>query len=317
MQVAKSTPHAPVQSAVKPEATWLGWGMALLASFFFSMAPPVARGAILAGVDATSLLVMRMVLATFFFAVTIGVMNIRLLRVTRQTLLVTAVAGSMNGIGMMLFFWALVRVDASVASMMISMVPLIVLSLLALRGERFTYRHFVRLGLGLAGIYLLLGPGGTVDPIGILLLSVAICCFAIHITFLQWFLKGQDPRTVSFYISLFMFLVITIYWSTQQITWQDPGASGWVSILVLAFASTFLARLLFVSAVDRIGSGQMTLLAPLETLQTITWSMLFLGERLTPLQFVGGALVLGSALLAIKRLGIARWRPRWRNWTRV
>ncbi len=315
METAKSA--APTKPLIQAEATWVGWGLALFASFCFSMAPPVARGAILAGVDATSLLLMRMLLATLFFIVTIGLMNMRLLRVSRQTLIVTAVGGVMNGIGMLLFFWGLVRVDASVASMMISLVPLVVLSLLALRGERFTYRHFVRLGLGLSGIYLLIGPGGNVDPTGILLLAAAITSFAVQVTLLQWYLRGQDPRTVSFYISLFMLLVIGGYWWSQDIVWTDPGRQGWISILVLAFVSTFLSRLAFVAAVDRIGSGQMSLLTPLETLQTIIWSMLFLGERLTPLQWAGSTLVLGSALLAIRRLNLARWRPRWRMWMRV
>jgi len=305
------------QVAVKAEAAWLGWLFAILASTCFSLAPPVARGAILAGIDATTLLVLRMGLATLAFLITILAMKPALFRVSRQTLIVTFCGGTMNGLGMLLFFWALVRVDASVSSMMISTVPLVVLSLLALRGERFTYRHIVRLALGLGGIYLLLGPGGDIDPVGILLLVIAIFCFAVQITLLQWYLKGQDPRAVSFYISLFMLAVIVVYWLTQDILWRDPGQRGWLSIIVLALVSTFVARLLFVSAVDRIGSGQMSLLSPLETLQTITWSMLFLGERLTVLQLVGGALVLGSALLALRRLDLAKWRPRWRNWTRV
>ena len=39
----------------------------------------------------------------------------------------------------------------------------LVLGLLVLRGERFTYRQYVRLGLALAGVYLLIGPSGRVD----------------------------------------------------------------------------------------------------------------------------------------------------------
>jgi drug/metabolite transporter (DMT)-like permease len=295
----------------------VGWVLAILASACFSLAPPVARGAILAGIDPTTLLVLRMGLATLGFAVTIILMKPALFWITRQTLLVTCFAGLMNGIGMLLFFWALVRVDASVSAMMISSVPLVVLSLLALRGERFTYRHLIRLALGLGGIYLLLGPGGDVDPTGVGMLVVAVFCFAIQITLLQWYLRGQDPRTVSFYISIFMLSVVLTYWLTREIQWQAPGVSGWLSVVTLAVVSTFLARLMFVAAVDRIGGGQMTLLAPLETLLTLIWATAFLGERLAPLQLVGGALVLGSALLAIQRLGLAQWRPRWRNWARV
>lgn len=299
------------------EAVWVGWALGIGASFLFSFAPTIARGVILSGMDSTTLLLWRLWLATIFFGLTIFATNYRLFVVSRQTLLVTSFAGIMNGIGMMLFFWALELVDASISSMVISLIPLVVLSLLALRGERFTYRHIIRLALGLGGVYLLIGPGGHVDPHGILLLVCAILCFSVQIVLLQWYLKGQDARTLSFYISIGMTLVVTLYWWTLPIPWQLPAVNNWLLIFCLAFLSTFLSRLAFVSAVDKIGGGQMTLLTPMETLLTVCWSLIFLGERLSPLQWVGSTLVLSSALLAIQRLELARWRPRWRNWTRV
>ncbi|MEZ4727164.1 MAG: DMT family transporter [Caldilineaceae bacterium] len=138
---------APV--AIPAGRAWVGWALAFFASFSFSFAAPIARGVILTGMDSTTLLVLRLSLATVFFGLIIAVTNPRLFRVSRQTLLVTTVAGMTNGLGMLFFFWALERVHASIASMIISLIPLVVLSLLALRGERFTYRHLVRLGLGL------------------------------------------------------------------------------------------------------------------------------------------------------------------------
>jgi drug/metabolite transporter (DMT)-like permease len=53
----------------------------------------------------------------------------------------------------------------------------------------------------------------------------------------------------------------------------------------------------------RIGGAQMALFGPLETLLSVIWSIIFLNEQLAPLQLVGGALILVSALLAVKRLG--------------
>jgi len=315
-------PATPPTTFTPPGATqssqvWFGWALALFASFAFSFAAPIARGVILTGMDSTTLLVLRLWLAMAFFGLTIVVTNPRLFRVSRQILLVTLVAGATNGVGMLFFFWALERVEASMASMIISLIPLLVLSLLALRGERFTYRHLIRLALGLGGVYLLIGPGGTVDSRGILLLVIAIFCFSCQIVLLQWYLKGQDFRSVSFYIALGMALVIGLYWLTQGVAWQSPPLQSWLLIFALAFLSTFLARLTFVAAVDRIGGGQMTLLTPTETLLTVCWSLIFLHERFTPLQWLGGTLVLSSALLAVQRLHLAKWRPRWRNWTRV
>ena len=114
-----------------------------------------------------------------------------------------------------------------------------------------------------------------------------------------------------------MALVVTLWWWFQGGIWQAPGLRGWVAIGSLALVSTYLARFALVAAVARIGGSQMAMLAPVETLFTVTWSMLFLGERLSPLQWVGGALILTSALLAIQRLDRSHWRPRWLTWIRT
>ena len=141
------------------EAVWVGWALGIGASCLFSFAPTIARGVILSGMNSTTLLLWRLWLATIFFGITIFATNYRLFQVSRQTLLVTSFAGTMNGIGMMLFFWALELVDASISSMILSLIPLVVLSLLALRGERFTYRHIIRLGLGLGRAAMLIRMG--------------------------------------------------------------------------------------------------------------------------------------------------------------
>jgi drug/metabolite transporter (DMT)-like permease len=67
-----------------------------------------------------------------------------------------------------------------------------------------------------------------------------------------------------------------------------------------------LARLALYAAIPRIGSGQIALLWPLQTLTIIVLSVLFLDERMTPVQWVGGAFVLSSAVLAIERVGSRR-----------
>lgn len=291
--------------------------MAFAASFSFSFAAPIARGAIVGGMDPTTLVTVRLLLGTILSGVTALVINPKALRIDRRGLLIMMLAGGLNGLGMMLMFWSLARVAASLASMIISLLPLLVLTLLALRGERFTYRHTIRLLLGLTGAYFLIGPGGEADLVGVGLLIVANFCFAGHMSLLQWYLRPYDALAVSFYISLAMAAVVSAAWVIEGAHWQDPGWQGWLAVAALVLISTYLARLLMIVAINQIGSGQMALLTPLETLLTVTWSILFLGERLTWVQWIGGVLILSSALLAIQRLGQARWPPRWRLWART
>jgi drug/metabolite transporter (DMT)-like permease len=61
-----------------------------------------------------------------------------------------------------------------------------------------------------------------------------------------------------------------------------------------------------VASIKHIGSGQMALLSPVEALLTVIWSMLFLGERLSPVQWIGSLLILASGLMAVQRLSRVR-----------
>ncbi len=168
-------------------------------------------------------------------------------------------------------------------------------------------RNLLRLVLGLGGLYLLIGPGGQADWPGVALVVVSIFTSSIQLTFIQWFLQGYDSRSVTFYVSGGMMVVIVAYWLAQGLPWQSTGLNVWLGIVALAVVCTYAARLLMVVAIRHIGSAQIALLTPLETFLTVVWSLLFLGERLAPAQWLGGALILGSALLAVQRL--SRVRP--------
>jgi drug/metabolite transporter (DMT)-like permease len=314
---------APTASAPFPDKTgpdtgledsglWLGWTMALSATLGFSIAPAITRGAILLGLNPNSLLVARMLISTFLLGGMIALTSPARLKIDRLGLLVTSTAGLANGVGMVTFFWSLARVDASVASMIFSLNPLVVLGMLALRGEKLTHRHTLRLLLGLSGVCLLIGPGGRVDWLGATLVVVAVLSFAVQLVLIQWFLKSYDARTVTLYVVTAMTAVCVGWWLIDGPAWRNPGWQGWLAIGVLAVVSTFLARLALFLGVRQLGGGQMALLIPLETLLAVVWSMLFLDERFSTWQWGGSGLILVSALLAVRRLGLTHRRLRWR-----
>jgi drug/metabolite transporter (DMT)-like permease len=210
---------------------------------------------------------------------------------------------------MVTFFASLAYLDASVASMIFSISPLCLLVLLALRGEHFTYRNLVRLALGLGGVYLLIGPGGQVSPLGALLAFGAVITVPIQIMLIQWYLQDEDPWSVTLCMVVTMGVVGGAWWAAQGLPWRAVPPAVWLLLGVLVVVSTYLARLGMFAAIRAIGGGQFGLLAPLETMLTVMWSVLFLGERLTPIQWLGSALILTSALLALRRLRRVRWKP--------
>lgn len=294
--------------SVKLKGASLGWILALGATLAFSLSTPFARLAIDQGVNPTTMLVLRFSIAIGLLVGTLQLAAPDKLRVERKAGVIALLAGLENGIGVLCFFWALTRLEASIATMIFTLNPLLVLGLLALRGEALTYRHLVRISLGLTGIFLVLGPAGHIAWSGVLLVAITIVCISVELVVIQWFLQPYDSRTVTLYVLGGMFTTILGYWLWQGGEWHNPGWPAWLYIGLLAVVCTYFAWWAMFTGLRHIGSGQVAMLVPLETLLTIIWSFLLLGERFTLWQYIGTGLILFSTILAIKRLGRSRRR---------
>lgn len=302
---------------LQPSGLRLSWGLALSSTLAFSLATPLARLTLDLGVDPTTLLVLRFTLAIGLLAGTLRLIAPDKLWADRRGVLIAYFAGLENGIGVLCFFWALTRLEASVATMIFTLNPLLILGLLALRGERLTYRHWLRIGLGLAGVFFVIGPAGQIDWLGVLLLGITIGCIALEFVIIQWYLQPYDSRTVTLYVLSGMLTTIFGYWLWQGPAWQAPSGPAWLYIILLAVVCTYFAWWAMFSSIRYIGSGQVAMLVPLETLLTVLWSFMLLGERFSPGQYVGAGLILLSTGLAVQRLGQLRKRLRWRAGQRL
>ena len=289
-------------------ANLAGWAIAIGSTVAFSFATPLARAAILLGITPSALLAIRLTITTLLLFGTILLGDVARLRIDRRGLGLCILAGVANGMGMLAYFSSLTRISSSIASIIFSLSPLVVLALLALRGEKFTARNIARLALGLGGVYLLIGPGGNMDITGALLALASVFTVPFQIVIMQWFLGGYDARTVTLYMVGTMMVIATGAWLVEGVEWHDPGWRGWALVMALAVVSTYLARLMLFVSVRKIGGGQTGLLAPLETLFTVIWSILFLRERLMPVQWIGSSLIVLSAALAVERLWQVRRR---------
>ena len=288
-----------------------GWVMALASILAFSTVTPLGKAAISQGLPAAAIIVLRLVFTVALLGLTLLRGGLGRLRADRRTVWVTVVVGVSNGVGMLSYFGSLAYISSSVASMIYSVSPLVTLVLLALRGEAFTRRHALRLTLGLAGVALLIGPGGQVNAFGAFLAAISIFTVPLQLVLIQWFLPDGDPQVSSFYMLAGMAITAILGWLWQGAPWQPPTLQGWLLLAAITLVGTYAGRLMMFVAVQRLGGGQVGLLAPLETLLTVIWSVLFLQERLTVAQWLGGGLILLSAGLAVQRLG--QLRLRWRR----
>lgn len=297
-------PRAVAGATDDPQASVAagGWLLTVASVTMFSIATPMTKYALVEGVDPLTLLATRMVVGALLIGGWILAMSPgRLWLAPRQAALAFA-AGVSNGIGMLGYFYALTRIDGSIATMIFATSPMCTLAILAMRGERITGRSMVRIGLGTLGVWLIVGPAGRVDLWGAAGVVLSAVTFAWHLAILQWKLADADGRATTLMIVIGMAVTSALAWATLGgAVWHPLGTVGWTTAIVLAIVSTWLARLTLFEAVRRIGSGQVSMLLPLETPMAVTWSVAFRGERLHTLEALGGLLIVGSALLGSRK----------------
>lgn len=299
-----STTSVRTTLANAPVTLRTGWLFALVATLIYSTNAPVARQAILAGLAPTTLVVARSLIGVALFGVMLLWTNVAQPQgeqrpFDRHGLAIGSLTGVINGLTLLCFNWGLVRLSASVATLLsIALAPIFTLLLLRLGGEVLTRRNLLRLAISLAGLYFLVGFSGQMDMQGVLVTALGSLLYALHIVLIQWRLRAYNTWAVTSTLIFAAAAPTVALWWLNGASLYVPGPVGWTAILLQGVAASFLARILTYTALNTMGSAQIALLSPLEAALTVLWAMLWLQEVIEGRQWVGMGLILFSTLLA-------------------
>ena len=162
--------------------------------------------------------------------------------------------------------------------------------------EPLTWRGVAAALAAFAGLALMIGvhPGGLA-AVGVLAAIAAACCRVAMLLITRAALAGTDARLITWYsllASTALFAVLTLAtWA-----WTPPASAlGWCALVGLGVTTTVGILAVYVSTA-RIGPFRTALFMNLEPLLTAIGSALFLGEVLTPLQVLGGTIMLAALM---------------------
>ena len=292
---------------MNPSADRRLWGIAatLLSCLFAGLAPILGKFAYQAGVDPITLVALRTALAAGLLWLFYLLFWRKYVAIKWGDLAGCVGMGVANGVGSLLYYNGLSRMDASLAHLLYSMYPFWVFIFLSAAGHPISRMSVARLGLALLSVFLLTWQGGgLVDPLGVTLLIGAGALYGFHLVLGQWTLADVDPRTVTLYGLTTMSLVVGIpyLWRGGQVA--AISNDGLVAILLVALFPTALARLLVFAGLRRIGGMQTALLALAEPLVAVVLAFALLGESFTVQQWIGASLFLVSVLLIRRDTGL-------------
>jgi len=270
---------------------------ALASALFLGIAPVFGKQAILFGFTPLSVVTYRTLIATFFLLILMLLFKRKFLYIYPLGLAGCMLAGLINGLGSILYYSALSRLDASLGHLLYSFYPLFVALWLLIDRQTISKMTLFRLVLALPGAYLLIAHGeSVVDLMGAGLMLGSGLLYALHLLINQRVLYEVPAPTVTFYTLTAMSITVSVAFLGFDRNLPSLMIPWW-PILGMAFF-TFFSRLALFLGVKHLGGMQTALLGLGELLVAVFLAQIWLGDRLTVPQWIG-AILLAVCLLLI------------------
>ena len=267
---------------------------ALTSAFFLGLAPVFGKLSISHGMEPLAVAALRTILAATLLFLVVLIFNRRYLYIYPAGLLGCFLAGGINGIGSLLYYSALGRINASVGQLIYSVYPLFVALWLWLDHQRPSRLTIFRLLLVIPALYLLIGPQ-PIDLLGVIMMLASAALYALHLPINQRVLYDMPAPTVTLYTLLAMSAVVVpaFFFTNLGEAVQKLDTPAWGALLGLTLV-TFFSRLTLFLGVKHLGGLQTALLGLGELLITIVFSHILLHESLTLIQWCGVAFLVAS-----------------------
>jgi drug/metabolite transporter (DMT)-like permease len=301
----------------RPRAT--GIALVVISAVTFGSGGLFARPAYAAGADWLTLMAWRFLIAGgLAWAVLLARPSARraFRALSRRTLLVTIGLGVYYVSNTATYYAGIAEVPLSLAALIVYMYPPVVAVLAQRLGRPLESRRaWAALAITITGVVLAVGgiDMQSAPPILPLLLVVAAPLF-----YSVWVIvaarhggetaegvgHGTDAgATTSVIGAVMLSSTAACYWAWTLATGHpvlpsDVPAAAWPGILGVGVIAGFVAVQAFYAGSQRIGAAQASLVSTVEPLWTIVAASILLGERLTPVQLAGGALILAGVVLS-------------------
>ncbi|KUO69845.1 MAG: permease [Desulfosporosinus sp. BRH_c37] len=222
-------------------------------------------------------------------------------RIRVNTWLILLAMGGLGYAGMAgLYLWSVRFIPASLASLVFYSFPLLVTIISILTSQEImSGMKLLGLASSSLGLMLVLGLNfGVANLMGLLIAFSAAAVHSVNVIAGNRMLKSLSPLLSTASITSGAALTYGLIALPSGFTWE-LSLTTWMGIAGISLFSTIIAMLAFYKGMQLVGASTASILSMLEPVMTGVLAYLFLGERLTFLQGIGGGLViLGGVIVA-------------------
>lgn len=269
-----------------------GTALALLSATSFGVMPVLTKVVYEDGADPVGVLAVRFTLAG---AVLLGLARLAgqpLPRGRRLGLLAALGAGG-YAVQSLCYFLALERISAGLTALLLYAHPAMVVALVGVL-TRTLPRPVSLLCVGGAsvGTLLTIGPVDGGRTTGILLGLAAAVVYTFYITIGGRITSGSSDHLATSATVLLAAAAVYLGLFAATRPALPSSAAAWSALVAVALVGTVVAVATFFAALSRLGPADTAVVSTFEPVVSVAVAAVALGERLGPLQLLGGALVL-------------------------
>ena len=227
--------------------------------------------------------------------------------VRREDLVRLAVAGFFGvTLTQLTYVYALTFATASDNALIGATSPIVTAVLATIVGlERSGRRYWTAAVIGLVGVILIVvgNPGGFRLGAGllgdVLAFATVVTAAVSALLILPLLTRYSVYRVLTFELLLGTAMLVPI--ALPQFLAQDFSSithETWAALVYLILATGVLTNLLYVTAMGRIGASRAAIYRYLQSFLGVLFAVILLGEQVTAMQMIGGAIVVASVLLS-------------------
>ncbi|HLB45796.1 MAG TPA: DMT family transporter [Anaerolineales bacterium] len=279
-----------------PEAIFAALSSAVL----LGLAPIFGKQALREGMDIFALVVLRTGSAAIILWIVFAFRARQYLYIYPAGFIACATAGFINGVGSLMYYSGLARLDASLAQLLYTVNPLILAFMLRLDGQPISRLTLVRMIIAFPAVAYLITRGSehSGQTIGMVLMLGGAFMYALHLAVTQRTLRDMPSQTVTLYTLTAMAITVLPSALAIRTPLTHTPSLAFFGAVGLTIVTVFSRLLLFVS-VKRLGGLQAALLGLSELLVSVVAAFIFFGDKLTTTQWVGAiALMISVALVS-------------------
>ena len=202
-----------------------------------------------------------------------------------------------------LYFLGLEFMTAGMVGITLYTYPAFVLLLAAtFLDEPVGRRSVAALAATLGGVALITGADpAAADPRGVGIVLVAAVVYATYITVSRTALEDVSAPALTAHVMPAAALTFLVIGGGTDSLAVPQGPVAWAAVLGIAVFATALPIFAFFAGLSRIGAGPAAILSAVEPVVTVALGAAFLGEPVSTVVLVGGALVLVGVVLVPRR----------------